>query len=97
VDKRACGSWRLALLAVGHIPDADPGVTRRKWTVQRIIEAIQQRSQEGKPLNHAAVSKDGHGLTTAARKYLGSWSNALAAAGVELQKCRRGRRAKPRP
>jgi hypothetical protein len=47
-----------------------------------VVQAIQARQRAGKPLSYTAVRRDDNCLLDAARRYLGGWSSALAAAGV---------------
>jgi len=47
--------------------------------------AIQARQQEGKPLHYTGVEKVDSSLVYAAKRHLGSWDNALAAAGAGPQ------------
>ena len=75
-------SWRKAVLAAGI--DAVAHSTATKWNQQRIIAAIQLRAQQGLPLNTAAVDRKDSPLSCAARRYFGSWRNAMQAAGLDL-------------
>ena len=70
---------------------------QRKWDRQRVIAAIQERQQAGKALRYSAVRVEAGGLVGAAKTYLGSWTKALAAAGVEPQRLSPGRRPKAEP
>lgn len=52
----------------------------KKWTREKVIEAIQLRQQRGLPM--AVVWRDDQSLYTAAKKFFGSWQGALLAVGV---------------
>ncbi|MAE40170.1 MAG: hypothetical protein CML07_04495 [Psychrobacter sp.] len=59
---------------------------RRRWTKQRVIEAIQARNAEGLPMT--GVRNTDSGLCSAAYKHFGNWRNAVIAAGLK-EKLRR--------
>lgn len=65
---------------------------RRTWTAERLLKAIRDLEQRGIALNYASVLKVDHGLPQAARKLLGSWNDALRAAGYDPDKIRLIRR-----
>ena len=75
------GSWREAAIAAGCPP------SRRVWTEQTVIEAIQARQRKHLPLQN--VGRHDPGLAYAASRLFGSWVNALRAAGVKIQPPRR--------
>jgi hypothetical protein len=80
--KSAFAGWRRAL-AAANLPQRSGHVaTNRRWTTDVVIQAIQARQRAGKPLSYTAVRRDDNCLLDAARRYLGGWSSALAAAGV---------------
>ena len=54
---------------------------RQKWTRQSILAAIRERSQNRLPMT--GVWKYDKRLYEAARRYLGSWHNAIQAAGLK--------------
>jgi hypothetical protein len=74
------GTWRDALIAAG-IPIKQP------WSKQRVVQAIQDRHQQGLPLKHMRF-EDGV-LYRAAFKYWGGWTRAIQAAGLETKPFRR--------
>jgi hypothetical protein len=86
--KRACGSWRRAMIAVELIPETKPPTRKTKWTPQRIIECLRLRRQEGKPLHYMALHVDDNPLLCAAKYHFGNWQKALAAAGIETEQPR---------
>ena len=92
--KHSFRSWQRALIAAGlEAPQPVPGNEtkrpRRSWSRDRIVVAIQQRYREGKSLSSHRVHIEDAGLTVAAWRHFGSWTAALAAAGID-------RRASPR-
>jgi hypothetical protein len=78
-------SWRRALLAVGIAPESVTRGRPPKWNPDRIIGEIRLRRQKGRSLCHKEVRKDARGLFYAAKDYYGSWTEALVAAGCDLQ------------
>lgn len=87
------GGWRRALVAAGIVSEATPAAHKRKWDRQRVIAGIQSRRQEGKPMRYKAVHRDNDPLVCAARRYFGSWVNAMTAAGLSPERRRQRRRA----
>lgn len=83
-------NWGNAIRAAGL--DAEAVSRRRTWTVQRVIQAIHELDRQGVALNQASVRKLDQGPIQAARKLLGSWDNALRAAGYDPMDIRRIRR-----
>jgi hypothetical protein len=78
--KARFGGWRNALVAAGILgPDEYPK-WGRKWTEQRVIEAIQDRHVRGLSLKVT----DDFKLSQAATRWFGSWHTALTAAGVAV-------------
>lgn len=92
--KRACGSWRRAMIALRLIPETKPVVRKRKWSPERVIEGIRLRHLEGKPMHYMAMHVEANPLLCAAKSYFGNWQNALAAAGIEVEQPPHGRPAK---
>ena len=87
---RHFGCWGKALRAVGI--DSEAVANRRSWTVDRVLTAIRDLNRRGVPLNYASVHKADGGLPQAARKLLGSWNDALRAAGFDPEAARTRRR-----
>ncbi len=83
-------TWGRALEAAGL--NVETVSRRRKWNVQRIIHAIHELYSRGVALHNKSVRKTDQSLTQAARKILGSWDNALMAAGYDPASIRRQRR-----
>lgn len=55
---------------------------RRKWSKERVIEAIQVRQHEGLPLQGALMTD--RALLSAATRHCGGWRKALAAAQIPV-------------
>jgi len=91
--KNAFRSWRRALAAAGILPEMSQIPHNKKWDKQRIIEMIQERHRQGKPLRYTQVKRDHATLAHAAKTYFGNWSKALAAAGLAPEPRRSRRRA----
>ena len=78
--KKWFGSWRAALRAAGL------DSKRRAWSKQAVIDEILDRYRDGRPLSSDHPSNTN--LASAARRYLGSWRDAIAAAGVQSQRAK---------
>lgn len=68
------GTLTAAKLAAGIPPDAN------RWSKERVIECIQDLHVKRTPLTPA--SRHDPRLVSAAKRYFGSWGDALVAAGV---------------
>lgn len=81
------GSWEAALTAAG----LDYSRIRRKsfWNRTRVIEKIRELHAAGKPLHVSAAEREQGGLVGAASVYLGSWRQAIRAAGLDYSKIKR--------
>jgi len=53
------------------------------WTPQRVLDAIRERQQDGKPISFIGTRDDDGALVAAARRHFGSWAEALKAAAVD--------------
>lgn len=69
---------------------------KRHWNPELIIKAIQARKIAGDPLNAQAVMTSDGGLWAAGRRYFGSWSRALDAAGWSVQQVKTDTKRRPR-
>ena len=78
--KRHFGSWRSAVTAAGLAHRLAAPRTVRRWTKDAVLRAILSRQRQGLPLANAY--KDDSGFYSAAKKYFGSWTDALRAAGL---------------
>ena len=70
--------------AAGFPPDSS------RWSKERVIECIQDLHVKRTPLT--PVSRHDPRLVSAAKRYFGSWANALVAAGVLRDKPRQNRK-----
>ncbi len=77
--RRLFGSWSKAVLAAG----VDPTRFRRivTWTRDRVIEGILVRALRNEPLGARSIQPQS--LVAAGRRFFGTWSAALAVAGVD--------------
>lgn len=66
------------------------------WSQERVIEGIRARVREHKRINAWAVSQDDRALYGAGRRHLGSWDEAIRAAGFDPAEHRRKRPSPPR-
>ncbi len=79
--RRLQGSWARALTKAG----IDPRTTRirQRFSRREVIEAIDRRRREGRPLNSKSVRDSDLRLLGAAQARFGGWLEALRAAGVD--------------
>jgi len=78
---RHFGCWGKALRAAGI--DSEAVANRRTWTADRVLTAIRDLNRQGIALNYVSALKADGGLPQAAWKLLGSWNDALRAAGFD--------------
>lgn len=78
--QRQFGSWLGALAAAGV---AAP-TSRVVWafTRENIVQAIRDRARAGKSVRFGVVARERRGLLEAAKREFGSWTGAVAAAGL---------------
>jgi hypothetical protein len=84
---RVFGSWRNAVMAAGIPPER--ATTKEDWPPSRILAIILSLSQRRRPLRPAELQRRYGHLIQAARRYFGSWSKAVVAAGVDPAKLKR--------
>ena len=77
------GSWQQALEALGF--DYAEIKEIKDWSPEEVIEVIQHLAEEGYQLNHGWAKEHHNGLTHAAYKYFGGWSQTLTAAGLNYR------------
>ncbi len=91
---RYFGSWRAAVEAAGidYSRIAEAGRRRRsekmtKWTRERILEEIKSLFEAGDDLSSSVVRRKHLALYATARRpeHFGSWSSAVAAAGIDYE------------
>jgi hypothetical protein len=71
------------LEVAGIPPPPGRAVVCRKWDDEIVIQRIQDRRREGRPLTYERTRTDDSALVAAARRYFGNWRAALKAAGIE--------------
>ncbi len=75
--------WRSATLEFGeyHLAIEAAGVGReghnRRWTHEKLLEALRQRIAKGQSTAPSAVRRDDNSLYQSARAYFGSYANAI--------------------
>ena len=77
--QRYFGDWGKALKAAGIDPPQ-----HRSWTKVNVVAAIRERQQKGLSMTSAWL--DDHLLYRGAIGRFGTWNNALAAAGIHLER-----------
>jgi hypothetical protein len=77
----AFGTWYDALDAAGVETSGF-----RHWTRKDILAAIKRRHREGKSLMASVINKEDCGLGGAARRYFGTWEEAVEAAGLDYSR-----------
>lgn len=83
---RYFGTRRKAMIAAG-INRLEPCKTQRSWNPTQVIAAIVERHEKG--LSLTKVWKEDVRLQAIAKRTFGSWSNAMKAAGLSLDKPRK--------
>lgn len=63
---------------------------RQQWSSERIVSAIRSRYYGGHPINAQTLEEQDPKLLAAGRRYFGTWSNAVEAAGVPCAGARSG-------
>jgi hypothetical protein len=77
--ERYAGSFAKAVRLAG----LEVVPARASWTAARVVEEIRRLHAQGVALSCEQLTHSGHaGLVTAAKKLLGNWRSAIAAAGV---------------
>jgi hypothetical protein len=75
------GNWYAARVAAG-VPVGKQPKPRRRWTAATVLAAIRDREQQGLPLK--GIQRLDNSLASAAKRYFGSWNQALIAAGKDV-------------
>ncbi|MDX2226797.1 MAG: hypothetical protein SFY92_06890 [Verrucomicrobiae bacterium] len=84
------GSWRRALAMAGL---ASVEIYRyRSWDDDSIIDEIRRLHRMGTDLSSKKMDETANSLISTARRRFGSWSSALARAGIEYESIRKRRR-----
>lgn len=77
------GTWKHALAASIAATADQRSSSPQRWTKDRVIERIRLRNAHVGSLKYRVASAEDAALVSAARRYFGSWKNALAEAGVD--------------
>jgi hypothetical protein len=88
--KRYFGSWPAAVAAAGFSAELVQPTPTRRWSPQKVLEAIHWRKQQG--LSLTSVWRDDSGLYCQAKHHFGGWRTALAVAGFPITLDRRSNR-----
>lgn len=72
-----------------HSPQEHRGIAYRVWSRERIVECIQARARENRPMNAHAIVHDFPSLYAAANRHLNGWDEAMRAAGLDPDSYRR--------
>ncbi len=83
---RIFGTWRNAVMAAGITPNKAGADDR--WPATRVVAAIRALSRRRRPPRAHELKKQYGSLVRAARRVFGSWSKAIAIAGVDPLKLR---------
>lgn len=67
-----------------------PSIAKEPWSKERIVARLQARLRDGKPMHSAAIAREDNTLYQAFRRHLGSWDQAMRAAGLDPDAHRRG-------
>ena len=91
--RRHLGGWYEALATLGFKVEAirkAGSSTRLRWTENKLLDAIKALHARGADLSVTGMKQHGHlDVYATARQRFGSWPNALRAAGLNPQNCRR--------
>jgi len=61
----------------------------KRWSKEEVVRSIRELSAKGSLLNSGHIARSHPALAYAGRKYLGSWENAISAAGLDYSEIRR--------
>ncbi len=75
------GSWRAAIEAAGF--NYEDVLQVQRWTKERVLEEIRKVSRSVGDLRPIAIIRTRQSLLAAARKFFGSWREAVIAAGID--------------
>jgi hypothetical protein len=78
------GNWSAVRVAAG-LPTTSPAPVPRRWSAAKVVRELQTRLAQGLSLK----ADDNKRLWKAARRYFGSWHEALEAVGVKRERPRR--------
>ena len=84
--RRYVGTLHRARILAGIEFRPRPSIARHRWDEEAVVAEIKQRLARGESLNSNLVPSS---LRTAACRYIGSWGEAIEAAGLDYDKIRR--------
>jgi len=84
---RIFGSWPNAVRAAGIAPDK--AREHERWLPSRILRLIRVLARRRRPLRPGETQQRFGSVVQAARRYFGSWTKAVVAAGVNPKKLKR--------
>jgi superfamily I DNA/RNA helicase len=61
----------------------------KRWSKEEVLRIIKELGAKGEQLNSGHIARTQPALAYAGRKYLGSWEDAIKAAGLDYTKIRR--------
>jgi len=82
--KRYFGSWYSAVSKAGFVDPRE--IIEANSLKKKVLEEILERRRAGKSLESKAARCDNELFHSAAKRYFGSWLNALSAAGIDPEK-----------
>lgn len=85
--RRIFGSWRNAILAAGISPN--DVLAWERWSPDKVLAKIRVIARRRRPLAANQRERGFRNLVSAARRYFGSWSKAVLAAGVDPTRLQR--------
>lgn len=85
--RRIFGSWRIAIQAAGIAPERV--LTWDRWPPAKILMIIRRLAQRDRPLSGAEMERRYGSMMSAARRFYGSWTKAVLAAGVDPTRLQR--------
>jgi len=85
--RRIFGSWRHAIQAAGITPEQV--LTWDRWPPAKVLMIIRRLAQRARPLSGAQMEQRYGSMMSAARRFYGSWTKAVLAAGVDPTRLQR--------
>jgi 5,10-methylene-tetrahydrofolate dehydrogenase/methenyl tetrahydrofolate cyclohydrolase len=61
----------------------------KRWSKEEVLRMIHELDAKGVPLNSGYIARNHPALSYAGRKYVGSWEDAVKAAGLDYERIRR--------
>jgi len=85
--RRFFGSWRNAIRAAGIMPERV--LTWERWSPAKVLMIIRRLAHRDRPLSGPQLERRYGSMMSAARRYYGSWTKAVLAAGVDPTRLQR--------